>query len=362
MRRFRIAEGGRACSASVKQLARLATFPLSGSSQLVMRKRSVWVASAYALVSLLGLGVAWGHASLRERPVRATGAVETRPVADGDWLAWGQAPMSRPIHFHVRARKGQGRPFRVSPRGTEALPGGIWRRFLVYEERRRGDWNIVLYDLARRKRLRAPRGVNTSADEVRPSLSGDWLLFTRFNRRTGREGGVVRVLLLNRRTREEIELARVNLPPSQRPAFDATQRPASWRVNGRYALANPCVGCGTRLYDIAQRTAVESPTGFIPHSIDFPVSVSASGPLHVARQVAINSWHADLLLLSRALGAEHAVLLARIPRGIGVGSMYVVSRPGGRTTVYYTRGFLCRIDSDVYALDVQEPSPGDGVG
>ena len=121
---------------------------------------------------------------MRERPVRATGAVETRPVAEGDWLAWGQAPMSRPIDFHVRARKSKGRSFRVNPRGTEALPGGIWRGVLLYEERRRGDWDIVLYDLARKKRLRAPAGINTSEDETQASRSGNWVLFTRRNRRT----------------------------------------------------------------------------------------------------------------------------------------------------------------------------------
>ena len=165
----------------------------------------IWTVVASVLVLLVALAVAWAHSSLRERPVRATAAIEMRPVGDGDWLAWGQAPRSRPRDFNVLAQKGRARSFRVNPPGTQALPGGIWQRFLVYEERRRGDWNIVFYDLAKRKRLRPPRGLNTNANEIRPSRSGDWLLFTRLNQRARNE----RVLLRNVRTGEQVELARI---------------------------------------------------------------------------------------------------------------------------------------------------------
>ena len=320
------------------------------------------VASAYAVLSLFALGVAGADSHVRERPVRATAAIEIRPVGDGDWLAWAQAPRTRPKAFSVLAREGRGRPFRVNPPGTQALPGGIWRRFLVYEERRgRGDWNIVLYDLARRKRLRAPAGVNTKADETRPSLSGAWLLFTRYSGQTRGKRGLVRVLLRNVRTAEQIELDRVTVPPPVGPTFDPRERVSSWQVNGRYAIATACVGCGRRLYDIAERRMMELPLG-IPDTTVHPVAVSRSGTVYFARSVTFGYCEYSVQIFSRAPGARYFVLLATVPRGIGVGSIYVVSRSGGRTTVYYTRGYLCGRNPDAYALEVSETSGGDGAG
>lgn len=314
-----------------------------------MLKRRVWVSSGVpGVVAAFWLGVAAAGSTAEGRPVRATAAIEERPVAGGGWLAWAQASRRRPSEFHVLARRGGGRAFRVNPPGTQALPGGIWRSVLVYEQRRRGDWDIELYDLARRKRLRPPRGVNTRHDETRASRSGDWFFFTREHRET-REA---QVLLRNLRTGEQMEVARVS-PLGGRPpaAF-------SWQVNGRYAAASICGGGCTVLYDIAARKLIRPASLHIPDSAAHAISVAPNGTLYFARGLRLGYCSGVVELLSRRLGTNYSSEVGLVPAGIGVGSTYAVSSTG-KTTVYYTRGLRsCGHNPDVYALDVREnPDP-----
>ena len=162
------------------------------------------------------------------------------------------------------------------------------------------------------------------------------------------------------RTGEQIELARARpWRPGEEPV-PGTGRVDTWQVNGRYAVATVCrFSCSTVLYDIDERRFLRARGGFAPpDSTVVPVSVSANGTLYFANGGTINRCASAVDLLSGPPGATRFNFLVRIPRTVGVGSIYVDSRPGGRTTVYYTRGHLCRIDSDAYALDVREPLRG----
>ncbi len=218
-----------------------------------------------ALVSAAGAGD-----SIR---IRATSLAEERPVAGNGYLAWTQNSRKQPRIFRPWAQAPGGKPFLITGQ-RQGYPGSIEGTMLVYQAYApaRNESSIRFYDLARKAHVLTPRGVNTSLWEWSPSLSGEWLLFSRHNGRTES------VILLNTRTRVQRELDRGRMPDEKNYA-------TAGQVNGNFAVWQRCPRgdrpCTVVRYDITTRakTQLPPPLGFV----HYQPAVTADGTTYLVR-------------------------------------------------------------------------------
>ena len=124
--------------------------------------------------------------------------------------------------------------------------GGIDYPLVAYQRFQNGRGDIELYDLSTGTHPPVPAGVNTRKYEWHPSISGDWLLFGRADRR------LTSIVLHNMTTGEERVLdrgkvRRLYLQPD--------------RVNGNWATYTRCrrTICNVVRYDIATKTKTTLP-------------------------------------------------------------------------------------------------------
>ena len=111
-------------------------------------------------------------------------------ASDG-YLVWSANSEAKPNRSNSYVMADGGDPVRVNPAGTRSFDAAIDDTTVAYEEAFDPPHVYVyndlwFYDMVTEERTPAPSGVNTPRQsETRPSLSGDWLLFTRS---LGREG------------------------------------------------------------------------------------------------------------------------------------------------------------------------------
>jgi hypothetical protein len=114
-------------------------------------------------------------------PVLTSNADEWAPSSQGRWFTWTQASHAHPNQPDVFAHHEPGVTFRVNARGTNAEGSAVDGHTLVYY-----DWktnytgDIRKLDLQTHRRSNFPAEVSTKWDEYAPSISGRWLLFTRY--------------------------------------------------------------------------------------------------------------------------------------------------------------------------------------
>lgn len=304
----------------------------------------------FALLLILGaaLGLATAASAGDGTPIRATRLLEERPVSGSGYLAWAQNSRRHPRLYKVYARYGAGKPFLVNRR-FQGFPGSISGKILAYQEfaPARGVSSIRFYDLQRRRHVAVARGVNSSLWEWRPSLSGDWLLFSR------NDGRSESVILLNIRTRSQVELDR------GRMRSDGNYGIAG-QVNGNFAVWHRCPRgdrpCVVFRFDLTTRvkTPLAPPLGFIHYA----PSVAADGTTYLVRSeyacgVSVELWRYPL--------AGGPVSLLGLPAGRDISNTYVETRIGPRGTindVYHDRGScdVNRFDLWTYS-DIVLPNP-----
>ena len=299
-----------------------------------MGGRCIGVVGSGFLTAATALSASGGGAI----PVRATPALELRPVAGNGVVAWAQARTSAKRTI-VLVERASGPVFRVNARGTTGAPGGISRATLAYEERRRGRGDIRFFDLVTRRRFAPPAGVNTRRwSESEPSLSAQWLLFKGIARRQQL------ILLRNLNTGEQIVLAQA---PAAIGGFDVGQ------INGDYAVW--AVPGGVGRYDIARRT--RNIIMAVPEHRLFAPSVSARGVLYYAQALSIERCGRTSIMRSPASRLNPPVLTT-LPPGYTVGSTYALDS-GATTTVYFSRVSCDGHAADIYkVVDAPAPPPG----
>jgi hypothetical protein len=197
-------------------------------------------------------------------PVRVKGTArnEVGPAASSDWFVWSKSRERRASPFDLFAQHLTDPAFKVNPKGTQAYAGGIDGTKLVYQLLRgriaiRSD--LRLFDLATRKKLTLPGGINTKGWECCATISGNWLLFTR-----GHSFSRDRQLLLLR-----------NLVTGEQRVLDQLRNKngviAAGQLNGSFAVwsrCNPYPRCQVFRYDLgsATTTGFPVPTGKVPYS------------------------------------------------------------------------------------------------
>lgn len=152
-------------------------------------------------IFVLSLGVAWAGAPV---PVVDTPrALEQNSAASQGYFAWARVTAHNADAFV----KPDGAPkIRMNRPNTDSFAVGIDDTTAVYDvfAGSVGNVNLKMFDVLTQTRSNPPTGVNTPQHEYRPSISGDWLLFTRDNFRPALEDTFrVRVILFNTATSEQ---------------------------------------------------------------------------------------------------------------------------------------------------------------
>ena len=134
------------------------------------------------IAAMFGVATAIAIGATSPVAVKATARNEAGPAAAGDWFAWSRSRERQASPFDLYAQRSGGKPFRVNAKGTQAYAGGIDGTTLVYQVIRgqlAAHSDLRLFDLATRRHLRIPRGIDTNGWECCATISGDWLLFSR---------------------------------------------------------------------------------------------------------------------------------------------------------------------------------------
>jgi hypothetical protein len=308
----------------------------------VLKASSLAVGAALLVVGL-------ASAALTPIPVKTSTRSEMSPAAGGEWFAWTKSRENATSPLDVWAQRGTEPAFRVNPRNTQAYTGGIDGTRLVYQlvlSANRSD--LRLFDLATRRLLSLPRGVNTNRWECCGTISGDWLLHSRgliYARRTQL------VLLRNLVTGEERVLDRLQ---NRNGLLSAGQ------VSGTYAVwarCSPHPRCQIRRYDIATsaRTILPVPTGKVVYS----PSVDAAGTTYYVRSNRGCGKYVELVKATLAGGSE--VLLA-LANGYDTDVTYATLRPGRGpfppvTDVYFDRVRCGQNRWDIFRVEDRVPPP-----
>lgn len=189
----------------------------------------------------------------------------------------------------------------------------------------RRQQDIKLWDLADREPLAVPAGINTpDADEARPSISGDYLLFERI-----RPSGADRLLLYRLSTQTLTSIAATT--PQQPADFDS-------HVSGDYVVYHVCSElevCNVFRRRISTATTVEAPN---PGRANYSPTVTADGTVYYVQGSSRFCGHHSKIM--RWTGGGSATLLAALPETIEAGVRDAYDN-GGTTTVYFTR-LRCR--------------------
>jgi hypothetical protein len=236
-------------------------------------KARPWVGSAaVGLVGLVCVG-STALAAVVQVPVLTTPRDEVQAAASDAFLAWSQNGRAHPHLYSVWARPSGGARFRVNHTGTQGFLGGIDGDTLAYQQIKRNQSDIKLFDLVTRVRRNPPVGVNTPAWEYRPTISGSWILFGRLRVSVHRR----QIILFNSSTRQRIVLA-------DRPEGSATSPSATpGQVNGNFAVWSQCTAtaCSVWEYDITAATKTRLPNT-TPGQFNYAPSVDNTGTAYFA--------------------------------------------------------------------------------
>ena len=300
-----------------------------------------------------GIAAAIATSATAPVPVKATARSESTPAAGDDWFVWARSRERQPSPVDVYAQREGGKPFKVNRKGTQAYAGGIDGTTLVYQVIRgqlAAHSDLRLFDLATRRHLRIPRGIDTNAWECCGTISGDWLLFSRgHNYSPDRQ----LVLLRNLRTGEQRVLDTLR---NRKGLVSAGQLKGTFAV---WARCDPYPRCQIFRYDIAtgSATALPVPAGKIPYA----PAVNEHGTAYYM-QSNRGCGKSVQLMKQRIEGPPE--LLASLPQGrdVEVAYAHVVSSKPPRETVttriYYDQVRCAqRSKWDIYRVDDTERLP-----
>ena len=308
-----------------------------------MRVRLVLVALAVAAVAT---PAAW--AQLAEVGVVTGPRNENNSAADwngaDEVLAWSRSRPGHPSLYDAWVRVGGGPAIKLNV-GGQGWIGGIDYPLVAYQRLLNGRSNIYLYDLSNDTRPATPAGVNTNRWEWHPTISGEWLLFGRGDRRTER------IVLHNTTTGEERVLdtanrRRVSIQPDQ--------------VNGNWATYTRCAHvCNVIRYDITleTKTTLPRPAGASSRH-QYSSSVTSAGTVYFARSRTGCGRSVRIVRLYGPGDPPTGTEIVHLPRGRELYTFsYVRENADGSVDFFYDRYNCSKGRTDIYKVTDPAPAP-----
>jgi hypothetical protein len=297
------------------------------------RITSVLAVSASTVLLASAIAYAATPDKVRDDP----GVNENTAAASPAYFAWSQNLASRPSQYNAYVRPtGGGSKKRVNPVGTRSFSVGIDGSRVVYQStpRHGGNGNLRFYDAAAQTRPSVPDGVNTRAFENRPTLSGDWLLFTRDN------GTRAKVILFNVTTQEQ-RVLRSGLMRSSYLVSD--------QVNGDWATYERCdfdrhngeySNCNVFRYTISTKKLVKIAN---PGQQQYAAAISQDGTIYMVRTGGPRVWQCgqDTRIVRYPLGGP-ATIIATI--GSDALTTFATDETDTSTTLYIDK-FRCNANT-----------------
>lgn len=278
-------------------------------------------------------------------PVKATSRNEVTPVAGGEYLAWAKSRRGHPHAYDVWIQHGTDPAVQVNARGTTGFAGGFDGSRLVYQQIRSGFLSdLRIFDAATGRRTGLPAGVNTRDWEWAPTISGDWILFSRGEVASR---STQRVMLQNLLTGEQRVLDTLR---------GRTGFMQAGQVNGNYAVWTKCppgplgVTCDVYRYDIALKTRTMMPrTG----QDLFGASVTPAGTTYYGRDSFGCGGGAEL---AKTTLSGATFVLYSFPGAADMNATYSVAmspQPGDleATRIYFERLTCHGNHWDAYSID-----------
>jgi hypothetical protein len=257
-------------------------------------------------------------------------------------LGFSRNADGKPNHFDAYIRKTGLPAVKVNLRG-QGFAGGLDGTTFVFQSLYRGRSDLRLYNTATEQISSPSAKVNTDRWEWRPTISGNHLLFSRFN--PDAAGITDRILLANTATDEVTVVDKQERnKPRYLVAGQVSGNWATWESQlAQTATAN------VRLYNIVSgnRQILPLRSG----RVQYAPSVNANGDVFYIRSKP--GCGRSVVLRAHPRGGTDAVVTA-LPAGFDVFKTYAVDNPGAGTgtTVYYdlyncTTGAL-----DIYKVSV----------
>src|SRR3954453_18938156 len=236
-----------------------------------------------------------GALSPSEQQLLGSPNLEILPSANDTMLAWSQNSRKHPRFFneYVKPLAG-GKPKRLNAEGSRGFNGGFDGSKLVFQQvSHQGQSDLVIYDTATKHLETTPSGVNTNRWEAAPTMSGDYLLFSRETAR--RKGFVDRLLLPQTSTGHEQVLRKLFSEYRRGPFIDPGQ------VNGDYAVWDVCsrsAGCNVFRFQISTDQTLMVPD----RQQEYASSVAADGTVFFMRAAPGCGRKARLMRFSGSTG------------------------------------------------------------
>jgi hypothetical protein len=272
------------------------------------RIRFVVVAGVGAFGLLLGAVPAW---ATQPTPVLHSHFVEEVPAGGGGFLFWSENSTADPDHESMFGKQSGHPRFQVNAAHTQGFAGSIDDSDVVYQQTNlaRTASDLWVYHLDTRTRTKLPSAVNTADWEFYPSMSGDYVAFTRQDLHTGAE----KELLFHKgdRTARTLDTG---------PGGQATMQ--NGQVNGNYLVWDKCDThrkCQVYEHDIAANhtTRLANPLGKSQYS----ASVTADGTVFFGRSGIGCGTHVSVME-DPLHGPQHVVF--SLPVGIDFSKTSVV--------------------------------------
>ena len=252
------------------------------------------------------------------------------PAADRGWFGWTRYSDSTGSQNYL-VQKGGKQPLQVNAKGTNGEGGGIYRHTLVYTQTRSdrlppqfGD--LYRFNLRTGRRAPLPNKVNTPQAEWGPSLSGRYLLFTRFAT-TKDEDVISKVMLYDRKSGALRMLAKALASNSEGSTSNYV---VAGQVNGAYAVwernSYPYSGpVSSNVVRFNIRRDIKETLPQPKHTAQSSPAVASDGTVYFVRTDKPDSTSE---IVKKPVGAPAEVLYSQ-----GGGDLYVDDR--GKVNVVY---------------------------
>ena len=289
------------------------------------------------------IAVPAAYALLSQHGVKTTRLYERYPAAAVDsgthYLGWSQNSKAHPNHSDAFLKRGSQARVKLNTKGFGYL-GGIDPPMIVYQQVVSGNSNIKFYNADSHARTSPPAGVNTSAWEWEPTISGDWLLYGRI----ASGSSDWRVLLRSLTTPTEVTLDQ---------SFSYRE---PGQVKGDYAVWTRCdATCDVlrRQISTVTDTVLDEPSATIYH---YGAGVTSTGIVYVARSGKA-CGNAKIVRYFGVADPPGGTVVADLPNNQDIGSGYVRDNADGSVDFFYNR-YLCNDDSVADIYRVHDPHPG----
>lgn len=261
---------------------------------------------------------------------------EFHPSASEGYLVWSANSLARPGRTNSFVRPDGESKIQVNPDGTQSFGASIDGTTVVYDEIGETDSDLGLFDAVSHYRSPMPDGVNTRNWESSPTLSGDWLLFTRnsFNRVRPADARV-RIILFNMSTQDQVILRDV--------AWESHYL-VSDQVSGDYATFESCrydadtdrySNCNVFRYRISAQELVKIEN---PGLQQYTASVTDDGTLYLVRSGGSRYWHCGTnARIVRYPEGGPGVVIARLNAPRDTLNTFALEESDGSTSLYFGR-------------------------